>query len=74
MNLLLIVVTSLLWVLQWLPVHKAGRAWREKLVLHGLYGCALAMNIIYAQKWIEPVLMRPYITLFQMVNRALGMG
>ncbi|AIQ46573.1 hypothetical protein R70723_12340 [Paenibacillus sp. FSL R7-0273] len=74
MNLLLIVVTSLLWIWQWLPVHKAGRAWQEKLVLHGLYGSALAMNIIYAQKWIEPVLMRPYITLLQMVNRALGMG
>lgn len=74
MNLLLIVVTSLLWIWQWLPVHKARRAWRQKFLVHALYGCALAMNILYAQKWVEPVLLRPYITLLQMVNKALGIG
>lgn len=74
MNLLIIVMTLLLWMWQWLNLHKQKKKLRDSLVTHGLYSCALFMNIVYEKKWIEPDLLRPYTTLLKMVNKALGIG
>lgn len=74
MNRLIILVTVMLWIWQGIKLHLHKKNIRHSVLTHGLYASALILNIIYEQQWIGPVLLRPYITLLQMVNKALGLG